>query len=871
MKVLSGLVGIGAVAAAALPFSLGAYADSVYTAGDWRAPPHVDYPDGTDGWKTIGGIVVYGQIEAGGLVFIDRPSNQIRVTTIPVVAGAPVTGAPVPGAWAFTHHESRAKFEEYGNINPGFWFDHLFFSAVTTDFRKYTDFYAAHVGNNDQYYRAQFGETGKQYLTLEWDQIPHLFSTTAQSLFGGSKTFLTAPDLHLVCPSTGTTTAAAATVCATAIQANLHTINLGIQRDKGTVTYRSTPDDKTEFKVEYSHERRWGNQEQGITSGTSTGTVGPSGTAFQVPMPIADTTHDARATYQYTGTSPWGMRFTGNAQYGVSLFRNDFALFDIQNPFITSAAGNATPGFLNQFSLAPDNMAQSFTGTVGADLPAKSRYMGTFSYTMMRQNDPFMAQTSSANIFTPAITPTALVPSLALPRGSLDGKVDTLLFNNVLTTQITSDLKSKLTYRYYDYDNRTAPLLLQNIVIGDTTLCSSVGTGGTPVNGVCPHATQFSSQIKQDAGAELNWRANAWLRTGIGYGWQHIDYTLSNATSTNENSGKIFADAKPTDWLTVRTSYLYGVRTNQNYNYLANVWTTITAQPATCNPSTLVGCNQLGGVAINPLERVFIFADRVRQKGNVFVDFDVAPGIVITPTFGMKLDRYNDPPATAQFDPTHPVVNTIGLKKDNDINIGVDSVIQLTNSTRLITSYLYEIIDRNFLWASGNTTPGSVLANFDSVNSRDFVHTVAVKLAIDLKPKVLDLVLGYTLQHALETGAGVGCAPGATVTQCSTGANLLIFNNLPNVTNTYQLFDAVLKYKFNPDQVKAWGWAGQGYVKLRYAYETNHVSNWQSDNMMPFMFAVAPTATTGGNKVWMAGDNPNYNAQLIMATLGLTW
>ena len=46
----------------------------------------------------------------------------------------------------------------------------------------------------------------------------------------------------------------------------------------------------------------------------------------------------------------------------------------------------------------------------------------------------------------------------ALPASSLNGAINTLLLNNVLTTQITPELKSKLSYRYYDYDNETPAL-----------------------------------------------------------------------------------------------------------------------------------------------------------------------------------------------------------------------------------------------------------------------------------------------------------------------------------------------------------------------------------------------------------------------------
>ena len=102
----------------------------------------------------------------------------------------------------------------------------------------------------------------------------------------------------------------------------------------------------------------------------------------------------------------------------------------------------------------PDNQANMFTGTIGADLPLNSRYMGTVSYNMMRQNDAYLPFTVNPGLGLINGQPANSIA--ALPFKSLDGKVDTLLFNNVLTTQLTSDLKSKLAYRYYNYDNSTA-------------------------------------------------------------------------------------------------------------------------------------------------------------------------------------------------------------------------------------------------------------------------------------------------------------------------------------------------------------------------------------------------------------------------------
>ena len=55
----------------------------------------------------------------------------------------------------------------------------------------------------------------------------------------------------------------------------------------------------------------------------------------------------------------------------------------------------------------------------------------------------------------------ALVAAPGLPASSLNGAINTLLSNNVVTTQITPELKSKLVYRYYDFANNTPELLVQ--------------------------------------------------------------------------------------------------------------------------------------------------------------------------------------------------------------------------------------------------------------------------------------------------------------------------------------------------------------------------------------------------------------------------
>ena len=897
MKVLSGLVGIGAVVAAALPLSSKAVAEDL--GGQWKSITYSSPALATGPWIAVGGVLYSGEIEAGGLGFIDRPQNQIRTTTTLAAPPNPLT----PAFFSSLQHqnESRAKFEEYGNIRPGFWFDHLTFGAATPDGRYFTDLSATHIGNNDQNYFLQWGETGKQYLTLQWDQIPHLYSTTAQSIFGGSPTFLTVPTGLNGLSGPGALapqciTAFNAANCSAQINSRLQTIDLGIRRDKGTAEYRSTPTENSEFNVEYSHERRTGTQETGVIISGS-----PGGPGVQVPMPIADTTQDARASWQYHGTSFWGQKFNFNVQYAASIYQNDNSSFSIQNPFF-DAAPNPT---IARYSLLPDNTAQSLTATLGADLPSKSRYMGTFSYTMMRQNDPFMAQTSNTSGVnlacgnaagcTPAL-PGAI--NAGVPRGSLNGAIDTLLWNNVLTTQINPDLKSKLSYRYYSVDNKTPPLTLNNFVIGDTTIAAAQQS-------YAPHVTQFSSYVRQNAGWDMTHHPASWVTTGFSLGWERYQRDQANVNVTNEYIGKIFADFKPMDPITVRTSYQSSWRKYDNYDYTRYVWAQITGQALggffnACTPGVNCGAN-IGGLQINDAMRIYNLANRERQKANLYIDVDAGKGLVLTPTFGLRYDKYPQDavmtitqttltgagcgagggPCTLNFIPTTASgANQLGLNKEYSLNSGLDASYKLNASTTLMASYMHENLERVMLFSTGvGSNPGGVSSGFPNhskIKVNDFVDTVTAAVNFELKPKAVDLRFGYTYVHATETGKGVSCiapvAAGGPILGTCDPANATIVNaNVqPNTTSNFQRFESTLKYTFDETTMRQFGPSLQGYLKLRYAYEQYRVDNWQDNIMMPYMVAVT-TGTGANSKLWMAGNNPNYNAQLLMATLGFNW
>ena len=97
---------------------------------------------------------------------------------------------------------------------------------------------------------------------------------------------------------------------------------------------------------------------------------------------------------------------------------------------------------------------------------------------------------------------------------SLNGSINTLLVNNVLTTQITPDLKTKLSYRYYDYSNQTPELNIADWIIADAASTITPGHA-TLCAGEYPVARLYQAECRRRgdlaAGQFGEYRRRLWL------------------------------------------------------------------------------------------------------------------------------------------------------------------------------------------------------------------------------------------------------------------------------------------------------------------------------------------------------------------------
>jgi MtrB/PioB family decaheme-associated outer membrane protein len=805
--------------------------------------------------------VFHGEVEAGGRFFLNNPQKD---------------GIKSQGGQAL------GKYYEYSDIKPGP-FGQAWLNGQTKDGLYNFNVWGDNVGYNDQRYEADGSKAGEHYFDVIWDQTPHVYSTNAQTLYTGigGPALVLPPGLSNTLfgplgagctrspgfPPTGCTTGNPASAANNAVQTpemaaiqrvitnNLYTTDLGIRRDTAGVAYRWTPTDAWDINVDYMNMHRWGSQVDGVVF-----SPGTSGVTAQVPKPVNDTTQNFGINGEYKGTSPWGQNFTFRLGYAGSLYQDAMSSYTVANPFCDTNSGpgecarggttatNPSPSSPTaQMGLWPDNQAHGFSATVGADLPAKSRYMGTLSYTMMRQNDTFLPFTNSALVYSGTLTNpygitgainTLLAPP-GLPASSLNGAINTFLSNNVVTTQITPELKSKLIYRYYNYSNQTPELFFPNWVVTDVKLADSTTAAYAPVRSLSV------SYTKQNAGGQLVWTPNREWNLGADYGYEQYNWTRADADVTHENSGKVFVDYKPWSWLVARASWSISDRHYDTYDYRGFVgnfqWSDSNCiTPGTCNTQ------------YNRAFRQFYLDNRERQIGKFQVAIDVLRGLTVTPTFGYQDDNYSIS------------ATEVGLSRFQSVKSGVEVAYAIGPGTNILFAYMNEYNRQNLKFTTANATTALTPANTWHSDVRDNINTIMAAANWAAIPEKLDLRLAYTIaisntDQPLYSDSGLQGQPSGGV---ATGSQF------PNIMGQWSRLEAQAKYTFDKSTVRMFGINGEAFAKLRYVWERNSVNNFDQDIMQAYM---NPLINNTGFMTWMAFDNPNYNAHLIGASLGVKW
>lgn len=711
------------------------------------------------------------------------------------------------GGRQFNGTLGSSKFTEYRDFPAGLFVNTFSLTLTDPDYLKTISLWGSNAGQSDQKVFLQLNTPGKFKFELEWDQVPHNYTSTARTVFSGAgsgellmpaivrnraRTILST-DLNPTVSGVQFDTSAITSL----VLGSARSLDVVSQRAKGKATLTYSPTEELDLKVQYSNERR-----SGIKPYGGTFSFNPT----ELLEPTEYRTQDATASVEYA-TKNW----TVQLGYSASIFNNNVDVLVWDNPFREiDAVGASSRG---RIDLYPDNTAQNVRFSSAANLPLSTRVMATVSYGWRSQDDQFIPFTINS-----ALPSTANFPTL--PASSLKGKVGTTMMNVSLTNRYFSSLWFSARYRMFDYDNQTPSLIFPGYVATDNSV-----TAVQRRNVVIGHK-------KVNASFDATLRMIRDLTFKAGYEREDWDRKHRDAKTTEENIYKASLDYTPQSWLLLRTSYSFGAKTTVHYDAeeVAEVAFPL-GEPA-------------GTLGQLPQLRKFDMASRDRQRANVLAQISPLDALMLTGSFGLANDDFKESLYGLQSNKSNNVSLEISYSPTYDI-------VLFANYTR--ESFLYKMKSRQRVPVSGTTPANDSPLNDWSSNLEDEVHTIGCGVTWNVVPEKVDVMVDFNFSDAKGTVA-------TAVLGNSADPNFLVTTaqNYPDTRSILRQLSASIAYQltehFSP--------------RLEYRFEGYSESFFNQDVMEPYMLPVDP-GTSGA--VFLGARAPSYSAHMVFIVLTYTF
>lgn len=293
------------------------------------------------------------------------------------------------------------------------------------------------------------------------------------------------------------------------------------------------------------------------TPGTGAGffwreTVEARGSELIEPLDYKTTEMGAALTWTKKGHSL-------SAGWFGSRFRNDITALYFDNPFEASTGRNSAsifdpkadqetgaPNGNNNFrglydrsstSLAPNNDYSRVFGNASVKLGEKARFTAVMARASMEQNDAFLPYAENDQVvFSQLGQPVVYAKNAALPRPSLDGKMETTQADFKLTARPTDGLGLRAAYRYYKLDDQRPHLTFPGYSSsGDSFFRAGVGQKDAAGNRYLFNEVGGYDRQRLTAGA--SYRFGSWSLDGE-YAGTTWNYEARQVEKTTDNSFK---------------------------------------------------------------------------------------------------------------------------------------------------------------------------------------------------------------------------------------------------------------------------------------------------------------------------------------------
>ena len=820
----------------------------------------------------------------------------------------------------FKPNLATSKMNEYTDIPKNFLIrrarislENVFGTSSYFNYQTQNSFYT------NQSHLATFGQWNKFKLQIRYDEIPHIFTNTARTLYVDS-----APGVYTL-PLIVRQGLQMASSTGTAAQINntlpsyvatqvvpiepFFTPQLRRHAGSGLFTYNLRPD--WSLSLFFRREHETGTRPIGAilnSSPSASASSQPSavanrqspGTGAELPEPIDYNNSNVRLMTEY-GKRRWALQVGYDGSFFESnikslLFDNPFATADVPVQIIppgdgcTPAAGaancaiSAIPAH-GQMALYPDNQAHYLSFAGAFDAAKRLRIMGTAANGWLRQDDAFLPYTAN----------TALTGLAPLPAGNLQGEKHTLAMNWTAVSKMSKNLELEAKYRHYDYINNTRVFSLTPVE-GDVMGADSTATGQAAPAAVSTIGR--SNPGFKHKTLELTGNYLFSTRSSVEFGWDGDWYDRSYRDAERSFEHTLFGsvDLSPNRDLLFRISGRHQDRRPHEYQD-ENSSDPVTGAPITCTSTSIVFTTD------QRCNRRFDEAARILNRADALIEYDLGP-LSFSGTFQTIQSDYNQRAGTNSPVPLNFIAGTThpyylyGALNDLSWIYTFEANYNFSPSFSAFAEYSRELYHKRMI--SRNRTPASrtqtiqTCTGCDTANNdwesvtRDIFDTYAIGLDIFAGKR-----LWCSPYYSLAAGKGNVFSRALGDPTITTGANAFLLTgtstpeSYPETTTRIHELAVVLKYKITNNVTP----------KFEYRYQQFDNRDYQTTPMVPYLGCIGagavvvspPCVNVGANLaakypslnypgfvvgdtaaaryLFLGADQPSYRTHIITATL----
>ena len=800
-----------------------------------------------------------------------------------------------------------SKFNEYGDRRSGFFIRRFNLNSDNIlGSKNYLNLQSQSTLYKNQSYLATFGQYGKFKIQFRYDEIPHIYTNTARTLFTETspgvftvpvalksslqaQSLITGPAKTL--PSFMVTQVVCGSVIPPATQPpscseQFTTPSILRKAGTGTVSYYVTPN--WIISGLFSRENEVGHRPIGAILNSSPSASATGGAGAELPEPIDYFNNTVKVGTEY-GKKDWGVQLG----YLGSFFENNIGELVFDNPF-RATLEDANDPLTGRIDLYPNNHANYLNLAGAADLSKYVRFMASLNPGWLSQNDPFLPYTTNSAINTCGNGSQPCSSLGVLPATSLNGSKQTLAMNYTFVTLPWKKIQVKGAYRQYDYNNNTA---VHNFT-------PAQGDVGIPDITIPTENKPFGYNKKN---VELTGNLFFGKRSSLkaGYEGEWFDRSHRDVEQSVEHSFITDLDLSPRKDLNFRFAYRHSDRTPGRYQDEE------ASDPTTGLP---VDCTSVSVVftAEQRCHRRFDEAARLLDRGDASVEYDIKK-FSFDGGFQTIQVNNNRPGGTNSPTPLNFLTGAAattapyylyGALKDLSYIYTFDANYTLSPDVSLFAEYTHERYYKRMISrsrtppASGtqtilNCVVSGLLGGCDTANNdwestyHDIFDTYAAGVDLYLGKKVY-----LTTYYSLAAGKGNVFSNALGDPTITTGPDRFVLTgtsqaqDYPETTTRIHELGVVFKYNLTKNIMP----------KVEYRYQQFDNRDYQTSAMTPYMGCIGTTAapvtgcpsatanvgipqpssfypgfvvgdTSAARYIFMGVDQPSYRVHVLSATV----